>query len=184
VVDDLLTDVPTAGADVPLETAEAVARQHRRAASPWPDLWRVLDEVPDPEIPSLSIWELGILQDVQVWDDGVTVCITPTYSGCPAMRVIAEDIVAVLQSSGYSPVSVQTRLSPVWTSDWLTREAKQKLRAAGISSAACTHEAEVVNCPRCDSPQTRCISAYSGTACKAMYRCSHCFEVFDHFKSH
>jgi ring-1,2-phenylacetyl-CoA epoxidase subunit PaaD len=155
-------------------------------------LWHILEDVKDPEVPVLSIIDLGIVRDVNVEGDRIIVIITPTYSGCPAMDVISMDIRLKLIEKGYRNVSVQQQLSPAWTTDWMTEEGKKKLKAFGIAppnpkQQFCTSEMfreEAVECPHCHSYHTELISQFSSTACKAMYRCLNCKEAFDYFKCH
>jgi ring-1,2-phenylacetyl-CoA epoxidase subunit PaaD len=169
---------------IPVLPAEEYERRQRRANSPWPQLWDLLDEVKDPEIPVISIWELGILQDIELRDDTVLVTITPTYSGCPAMDVIAEDVATALRYHGYVDSKVVTRLAPAWSTSWIVDEAQEALRAYGIAppGTACGRDAAAVLCPRCGSGNVRSISEFGSTACKALYQCSDCAEPFDHFK--
>lgn len=146
----------------------------------------IVAEVPDPEIPFIDIAGLGILRDVETSDSGrVTVTITPTYSGCPAMRAIEEDIRERLAAAGYHDVEVDTRLSPAWTTDWMTDEARHGLERAGIAPPAPTAlgDRATLLCPRCASKETRVVSVFGTTACKALMACSACGEPFDHFKS-
>lgn len=166
-----------------LETAAAAARIRRRAESAEPRLWSVLDAVVDPEIPALSLWDLGILQDVHRIGHKVVVILTPTYSGCPALREIGAAVTQALQDAGYASVDVQTRLSPVWSTDGMTREARQRLRSEGISPPGPSIDADAPACPRCNTRNVTRISAFAGTACRAMFRCGACHEVFDHFKA-
>lgn len=155
-------------------------------------LWHILEEVKDPEVPVLSVLDLGIVRDLSYDNGKVTVVITPTYSGCPAMDVISMDIRLKLLEKGYRDISVQQRLSPAWTTDWLTESGKQKLKAFGIAppnprQQFCTPEMfreEAVQCPHCNSYHTELISQFGSTACKAMYRCLDCKEAFDYFKCH
>jgi ring-1,2-phenylacetyl-CoA epoxidase subunit PaaD len=164
-------------------------------------LWQILEEVKDPEVPVLSIIDLGIVRDVQIssslsisnWKDReVKIIITPTYSGCPAMDVIQMDIRLKLIEHGYPNVEIQQALSPAWTTDWMTEEGKRKLKEFGIAppnpkQQFCTPEIfqqEAVQCPRCNSSHTELISQFGSTACKAMYRCLDCKEAFDYFKCH
>ncbi len=160
-------------------------------------IWAALSAISDPEIPVISLAELGILRDIQVADDGVTeVVITPTYSGCPAMGQIEDDVRSKLQELGIH-ARVVTRLAPAWTTDWMTPQAKEKLRAYGIapparqSCASAAHTlkfsrrarvVDTVACPRCASTNTTEITAFGSTACKAQYRCLSCMEPFDYFK--
>lgn len=170
---------------IPLIPAAEHERRQRRAHSAVPQLWEILDEVMDPEIPVVSIWELGILQDVALIDDNVLVTITPTYSGCPAMDVIAEDIDTALSQSGFTRSEIVTRLAPAWSTSWISPQAQEKLRAYGIAPPGETADgrAIAVACPRCGSTDLRRISEFGSTACKALYQCRECAEPFDHFKS-
>ena len=155
------------------------------------EAWEVLRGIPDPEIPVISIVELGIVRGVTVSGSSVEVAITPTYSGCPAMGVIEEDIGTRLRAEGYSEVKVTQQLSPAWTTDWITGEARERLREYGIVppqrvQAAASHRIHILSrgviCPRCGSENTEQLSAFGSTACKAMYRCIDCREPFDYFK--
>lgn len=149
--------------------------------------------VPDPEIPVLTIADLGILRDVAVEDDHVVVTITPTYSGCPAMDAIRDDVVTVLRAHGIEDAEVRTVLAPAWTTDWMSEEGRRKLRAYGIApptpgSSAGPGAPQVVQlgvcCPRCGSFDVRELSRFGATACQAQYSCQSCLEPFDHFKAH
>jgi ring-1,2-phenylacetyl-CoA epoxidase subunit PaaD len=164
--------------------------------------WSVLEAVPDPEIPVVSIRELGILRDVRHAADGaLEVVITPTYSGCPAMSQIAADIGQTLEAAHLTPYRVATVLAPAWTTDWITAEAREKLRAYGIApptgncgsapmSAAPREKVlrfvpralPAPPCPRCSSAHTERLAQFGSTACKALYRCLDCREPFDYFK--
>lgn len=152
--------------------------------------------VPDPELPMVTIADLGILRAVEVSDSGrVTVTITPTYSGCPAMDTIRTDIHRALSAAGWSDVAVRTRLSPAWSTDWMSPEAKRKLAESGIAPPGPRRDAGStggtgpvgvrlsVRCPNCGSPDTREISWFGATACKALWRCQACAEPFEHFKA-
>ena len=160
-------------------------------------IWATLAAIPDPEIPVISIVELGIVRDVAFDDDGLVVTVTPTYSGCPAIEVIASDIERALAASGVGSVRVQTRLSPAWTTDWIAPLARKRLRTYGIAppgerSAQQTIDtsslrrpaAPTIPCPRCGSSRTRELSRFGSTPCKAQYRCEDCLEPFDYFKPH
>lgn len=155
-------------------------------------IWNILEEVKDPEVPVLSVIDLGIIHSVKINDDHINIIITPTYSGCPAMDIISMDIRLKLIEKGYRNIFIQQQLSPAWTTDWMTEEGKKKLKAFGISppnpkQQFCTSEMfqqEAVQCPRCDSYHTELISQFGSTACKSMYRCLDCKEAFDHFKCH
>ncbi len=157
---------------------------------------QILEEVKDPEVPVLSILDLGIVREVEISrQDNLTIVnitITPTYSGCPAMDVISMDIRLKLIEKGYRNINIRQQLSPAWTTDWMSESGKEKLRAYGIAppnpkQQFCTDEMfreEAVACPRCGSYHTTLISQFGSTACKAMYRCEDCREAFDYFKCH
>lgn len=149
---------------------------------------RWLDEVADPEIPVLSITDLGIVRDVDIGDE-VTVALTPTYSGCPATEAIEHSVVEALRERGVDRVSIRRVLSPAWTTDWITPEAREKLRAYGIAppqqgagKRALLYGARTIACPRCGSMDTAVVSEFGSTACKAAYRCGECLEPFEYFK--
>lgn len=147
------------------------------------DVRALLDAVTDPEIPVLTIADIGILRDVSIADDGhVTVTITPTYSGCPAMAVIEQDILATLEAAGYD-ASVTSTFRPPWTTEWMTDSAKAKLVGFGIAAPRSTLSiVEDVRCPQCRSGASREVSAFGSTACKRLMVCTSCGEPFDHFK--
>jgi ring-1,2-phenylacetyl-CoA epoxidase subunit PaaD len=150
-------------------------------------IYNILRDVKDPEIPVISVLELGIVRDVQVDDDEhVDVFITPTYSGCPAMDVIPVLIRQAIVDSGYSDVSVHTLLSPAWTTDWITEEGRKKLRDFGIAPPDIqkSHTPEHVACPLCGSTETELVSFFGSTPCKSAYKCKECLEPFDYFKCH
>lgn len=155
-------------------------------------IWDILKEVNDPEVPVLSIIDLGILRDVSFEKGIPKITITPTYSGCPAMDVISMDIRLKLIEKGYRNVIIQQQLSPAWTTDWMTEEGKAKLKAFGIAppnpkQQFCSSEMfreEAIQCPHCNSFHTEVISQFGSTACKALYRCLDCKEAFDYFKCH
>lgn len=144
-----------------------------------PALREVVADVVDPEIPVLTIEDLGVLRDVQVDDGRVVVTITPTYSGCPAMRQISDDIVSALARAGIDDAIVHTVYKPAWSTDWITGEGHQKLAEFGIAPP--TEETEVL-CPRCAASSPRMIARFGSTACKALMVCSSCGEPFDYFK--
>ena len=161
------------------------------------DVWAALENLADPEIPVISLRELGILRDVRSGPDGLEVVITPTYSGCPAMSQIEDDVRSTLKTRGIS-ARVVTQLAPAWTTDWMTPEAREKLRAYGIAPPQCGTQAPgeaalrfaphaaakvEVACPQCGSVNTTETSHFGSTACKALYRCLDCMEPFDHFKN-
>ena len=163
------------------------------------DAFAVAAGVPDPEVPVLTIGDLGVLRDVTVDPDGrVHVTVTPTYSGCPAMDAIRTDVVTALTDAGFADAEVRTVLSPAWTTDWMSDEGKRKLLAYGVApptqrpappaigSPASTGPVLVklsVRCPRCGSGDTRELSRFGSTACKALWSCRTCLEPFDHFKA-
>lgn len=158
------------------------------------DLLALLDDVKDPEVPVLSVVELGIVRDVRREGDGVTVTITPTYSGCPAMRVIEDDIVAALTARGLAPVRIETVYSPAWTTEWLSAEAKRKLEEYGIAPPGPVREETLVTltraasverlrCPYCGSRDTTIKSEFGSTACKAICYCNGCSQPFEAFKA-
>jgi ring-1,2-phenylacetyl-CoA epoxidase subunit PaaD len=143
----------------------------------------------DPEVPVLTIADLGVLRDVTVEDDGrVTVTVTPTYSGCPAMDVIRRDVEDAVRAAGFPDVEVRTVLSPAWTTDWMTDQGREALRAYGIAPPGPRPDRPVfvglsVRCPQCGSAHTREVSRFGSTACKALWVCNDCHEPFDHFKA-
>lgn len=167
---------------IALLPVEELERRQRRERSPCPQLWELLDTVADPEIPVISLWELGVLQDLERDGDTVVVTITPTYSGCPAMDVIREDIARVLDTAGYCQHRIHTRLAPAWSSQWLDQGARDKLRAFGIAPPGTAASAPATGCPHCGSARVQMISDFGSTACKALYRCLDCREPFDYFK--
>ena len=142
------------------------------------EVWSWLSEVPDPEIPVLTIVDLGIVRDVTV-DDGVTVAIAPTYSGCPATEVIEASVRSTLVRHGVAAPNIERTLSPAWTTDWITQDGKRKMREYGIAPPQRSLE---VACPQCDSTNTEKISEFGSTACKASWRCRECLEPFEYFK--
>ena len=166
-----------------------------------PDLETVrhwLSQVPDPEIPVISLTDLGIIRDVEWQDETLVVTVTPTYSGCPATGVINLDIEAALRARGVEKIRLQRQLSPPWTTDWISAEGREKLRAYGIAPPVDGTAADgrlagrisrlagtsnlVIACPRCGSTLTEKVSQFGSTPCKASYRCTDCLEPFDYFK--
>ncbi len=146
-------------------------------------IWDMLDQVKDPEIPVLSLWDLGVLRNVEKIDHKVIVTITPTYSGCPAMDTMRDDIANTLNEAGYPDIEVRSVLSPAWTTDWLSVDGKKKLEKFGIAPPAHTKSVNsIICCPRCRSKDTSLISEYGSTACKAMYQCNDCKDAFCYFK--
>jgi ring-1,2-phenylacetyl-CoA epoxidase subunit PaaD len=163
-----------------------------RAALSREGILAVLRDVMDPEVPVISIVDLGIVRDVDVSGDVVTVTVTPTYSGCPAMQMIEDDIVAALQQHGVPNVVVKTSYTPAWTTDWIPAEAREKLRAYGIAPPGATdHDAPIaigrrrvaVRCPYCSSTDTVLRSEFGSTACKAIHMCRSCNQPFEEFKA-
>jgi ring-1,2-phenylacetyl-CoA epoxidase subunit PaaD len=155
-------------------------------------IWNILEEVKDPEIPVISVVDLGVVRSVKCEEGKIQIVITPTYSGCPALDVMRMDIRLKLMEKGYRDVDIQQSLSPAWTTDWISEEGKKKLKAYGIAppnpkQQFCMSEMfrqEAVQCPICNSYHTELISQFSSTACKALYRCLDCREAFDYFKCH
>jgi ring-1,2-phenylacetyl-CoA epoxidase subunit PaaD len=154
------------------------------------NIYKLLESVKDPEIPVLSVRDLGILRNVEIEDDGkVVVTITPTYSGCPAMDTIEREVKEKLEGAGLE-VEVKTQISPAWTTDWMTKEGRKKREQYGIAPPAETTadkasllgKKKTIRCPRCKSENTKLISQFGSTACKALYRCEDCDEPFDYFK--
>jgi ring-1,2-phenylacetyl-CoA epoxidase subunit PaaD len=152
--------------------------------------WDAAAEVVDPEIPVLTIADLGVLRDVAVSDGRVEVTITPTYSGCPAMNMIALEIELALERAGFRGSKVRTVLSPAWTTDWMSEDGRRKLRDYGIApplgpaSRRALFGVEQVICPQCGSTDTELLSEFGSTSCKALWRCRSCREPFDYFKCH
>lgn len=162
---------------------ESNAELRRRA-------WDAAASVVDPEIPVLTIADLGVLRDVVLDGDHVEVAITPTYSGCPAMNMIALEVELALERAGFVRPKVRTVLSPAWTTDWMNEEGRRKLSAYGIappqasSSRRALFGEQVVACPQCGSDKTELLSEFGSTSCKALWRCKACREPFDYFKCH
>jgi ring-1,2-phenylacetyl-CoA epoxidase subunit PaaD len=148
-------------------------------------LFDILSSVVDPEIPVLTLQDLGVLRDISVDGSEVTVTITPTYAGCPAMETMRADIESTLATAGYKQVVVQQKLSPAWTTDWMSQSGREKLRAYGIAppvSTTCGQSMGQIECPQCNSAEVKRISEFGSTACKALYQCQDCREPFDYFK--
>lgn len=155
--------------------------------------WAVLATVLDPEVPAVSVLDLGIAREVLAHEDGLEIVLTPTYSGCPATEAIEHDVLAALAAAGLGPARVSLRRAPPWTTDWITPQGRAKLLAYGIAPPGPVQPGEAVAirfmqrapalaCPRCASMQTERLSAFGATACKALYRCLACREPFEHFK--
>lgn len=153
--------------------------------------WEVAARVTDPEVPVLTIEDLGVLRAVEVEGDTAVVTLTPTYSGCPAMDTMRDDLILALNAAGYAHVEVRMTLSPAWTTDWMTDAGKRKLETYGIappSGRAALQQGIIrlplsVKCPRCGSLHTREVSRFGSTSCKALFECLDCLEPFDHFKA-
>jgi ring-1,2-phenylacetyl-CoA epoxidase subunit PaaD len=152
--------------------------------------WDAASRVVDPEIPVLTIADLGVLREVKVSDGHVEVAITPTYSGCPAMNMIALEIELALEREGFAKPKIRTVLSPAWTTDWMSEDGRRKLKDYGIapplaaSSRRALFGVQEVTCPQCGSDNTELLSEFGSTSCKALWRCRSCREPFDYFKCH
>ena len=140
-------------------------------------IWELLNTVPDPEIPVISVVELGVIRDVIFSENSYIISITPTYSGCPAVKAFQDDIKTCLKENNIENFELKIVYSPTWTTDWMTESTKEKLKKYGIAPPA-----ETVICPQCDSAKTELISEFGATACKALYKCKDCLEPFEHFK--
>jgi ring-1,2-phenylacetyl-CoA epoxidase subunit PaaD len=140
-------------------------------------IWQLLEQVPDPEIPVISIVELGVVRGIILNEEGVQITITPTYVGCPAVNQFQDDIVRKLQEHNYKNITIELTYSPAWTTKWISEEAQQKLLEYGIAPPK-----KEVFCPQCKSTETVLISEFGSTACKALYKCTSCLEVFHYFK--
>ncbi len=153
------------------------------------ELWELLEQVKDPEVPVLSVVDLGIVRKIERIDAAWEVTITPTYSGCPAMRTIEKEIEALLREHHIPLVGIKTSLSPAWTTDWISEKGRTNLRAYGIAPPENEVDKSVlfaaplvVPCPKCNSKNTKMVSEFGSPACKAHYQCNDCFEPFDYFK--
>jgi len=174
--------------------------QHINTSTIEKKIWEILETIKDPEIPVLSVIDLGIIRKIEIYSEiekpplgGLGVYITPTYSGCPAMDVISMNIKMELLAHGFKKVKLTQILSPAWTTEWMSEEGKRKLKEYGIAppnhkQQVCKDELfahnEAVQCPHCNSYHTRRISEFGSTACKALYQCDDCKEPFDYFKCH
>lgn len=152
------------------------------------EIWQALDEVKDPEIPVVSLVEMGIVREVSISENGVFVTITPTFSGCPALHAMKEDIVEKLTSLGYANVEVKTTLTPAWSTDWISEAARAKLKDFGLAPPP-IHRGdlnvmflEVATCPNCDSTNTSLRNSFGPTACRMIYYCNTCNQPFEQFK--
>ena len=148
-------------------------------------LFELLSVVTDPEIPVLTLQDLGVLRDIETSESGIIVTITPTYAGCPAMETMRKDIESVLAAAGHRKVTVKQSLNPAWTTDWMTEQGREKLREYGIAppvQTTCSKVTGKIECPQCNSAEVKIISEFGSTACKALYQCQQCLEPFDYFK--
>ena len=169
-----------------MNSALAVSRAERA--------WATLDDVPDPEVPALSVRDLGLVRGISEQGETLEVVLTPTYSGCPATEVIERSVLDAIEAAGLGPARVRLQRAPAWTTDWISADGRRKLREYGIAPPGPVaaegavpirivgRRAEAVACPRCGSPRTERLSAFGSTACKALYRCLACREPFEHFK--
>ncbi len=156
------------------------------------EIWELLFQVTDPEIPVLTVVDMGIIRKVAFDNNGPIITITPTYSGCPAMDMITVNIKSVLEDNGFPNAIVESVLSPAWTTDWITEEGRKKLKEYGIAPPEGSTEdkstlfadEKKVECPHCESRNTKMVSQFGSTACKALYQCQDCKEPFDYFKCH
>ena len=149
------------------------------------NIWKILEQVTDPEVPVLTITDLGIVRDVKLNGVEVEVIITPTYTGCPAMDMIAMNIKLALLENGYNKIKITSVLAPAWTTEWMSEDGKRKLKEYGIAPPhSITRSDRVIECPQCNSVNTKLISEFGSTACKALYKCEDCKEPFDYFKCH
>ncbi len=155
------------------------------------NIFSILSEIPDPEIPVITIVELGVVRNVNIIDEkNIEVTITPTYSGCPAMKQMEDDVRKKLSEQGFQNINIKMVYSPPWTTDWLSTEAKLKLQKYGIAppeesttdKSFLTGKHKAITCPRCKSKNTQMVSQFGSTACKALYKCLDCLEAFDYFK--
>jgi len=140
-------------------------------------IWELLKTIPDPEIPAISIVDLGVVREVYFKKTILHITITPTYSGCPAISFMKDEIIRLLELKGISNYQINTSLAPAWTTDWMSDEVKTKLKEAGIAPPS-----GKINCPQCNSKNIQVVSEFGSTACKALYKCLDCIEPFHHFK--
>ena len=170
--------------EIPTSSPEYAERRAHRNNSSYAKIWDILDSVCDPELPGLTIWDLGILQDIKMdeadsMDPQVEVVVTPTYSGCPAVDTIISDITKALNQSGYSQVKVKVTLSPAWTTEMMSPAGRAHLKSIHIAPPS---NQDIVECSVCDSNNIKLISQFGSTACKSLHQCNDCSEVFDYFK--
>ncbi|MCW9000374.1 MAG: phenylacetate-CoA oxygenase subunit PaaJ [Kangiellaceae bacterium] len=154
-------------------------RLSHRNNSEHTEVWNILDSVFDPELPGLTIWDLGILQDVRFENKQWVIDVTPTYSGCPAVETINQDIAAAMSQAGLDNIKINLVLSPAWSTEMISPTGKAHLKSINIAPP---HQDDVVECPVCESKNTKVISQFGSTACKALNQCNDCFENFDYFK--
>ncbi|MFT6734522.1 MAG: ring-1,2-phenylacetyl-CoA epoxidase subunit PaaD [Polaribacter sp.] len=164
---------------ISIVSPEFASRKAYRVSSTHSDIWNILDKVFDPELPGLTIWDLGILQDVKEKNDVLLITVTPTYSGCPAVDSIITDIKTELATYGYKKVEVEVTLSPAWTTEMMSPAGKAHLKSIQIAPP---EKNDDVSCPVCESSNTKLLSQFGSTACKSLYQCNDCFEAFDYFK--
>jgi len=155
-------------------------RSRFRMMSQCPEIWDILDSVYDPELPGLTLWDLGVLQDVQVNDQQVLVIITPTYSGCPAVDMMSQDVITALNAANYNDVKVKITLAPAWCTDMISPAGKLQLAQLQIAPP---NKDDDPDCPVCHSKNTQLLSQFGSTACKELHQCQDCLEDFDYFKS-
>jgi ring-1,2-phenylacetyl-CoA epoxidase subunit PaaD len=159
-------------------------RQAYRAQSQHQSIWNILDHVFDPELPGLTIWDLGVLQNIELVDGDIwRITITPTYSGCPAVDAMSDDIKTELNKAGYEKVHVKVALAPAWTTDMISPAGSAHLKSIQIAPPIDNEDEVTPSCPLCDSSSTVLISQFGSTACKALYQCQDCHEPFDYFKT-
>lgn len=167
-------------------TEENISKTERR-------VWEILNGIPDPEVPVISIVELGVVREVSSYPDKVIVTMTPTYSGCPALKAMEEQIRIALEKEGIREIEIKMIYKPAWTTDWLSDSTKQKLKDYGIAPPEklmpdqlfpMLNEKKPMECPYCNSTETKLTSQFGSTACKALYYCNHCHQPFEHFKCH
>lgn len=163
-------------------------RQKCRESSDHPEVWSLLDSVCDPEIPAISLWDLGVLNNIVQKQGKIIITITPTYSGCPAIETMTTDIISTMNMAGYYHVSVVKTLAPAWSTEFMTVRGREKLQKYGIAPPLSTCPLQGIpktglSCPQCGSSETGLISEFGSTACKALYSCHDCHEPFDYFKN-
>jgi len=154
------------------------------------EVWAILNKIPDPEIPVISIVELGVVKDLSINGSVILVTITPTYTGCPATKFFENDITEAMKKAGFQEIKITYKYNPAWTTDWMSDESKEKLRVYGIAPPeGKTSDKNFllgkdpnVGCPQCKSKNTKMISQFGSTACKSLYQCKDCLETFDYFK--